>query len=409
MIRKTLRSLRLRLRCGGLTSLELLQKRAMLIRAASLLVASQEAGENDDENDCILEVAAFHFLRKYLLKFRTMPVELHTFHHLPEVTYELFADDDCWLDLRFRKCDIPSLMEVFQIPLTITFANRATISGKQAFTIFLYRFSYHHRLSDMEVIFGKDNSILSRCFNYIVTSIYERFSFLLHDNLSYFADRFELYNQAIKRKILIESEGYLPTVSQTTALFIDTKKVKTARPATRHCPFIQRSIYNGEDRIHCFKIFAASAPDGMICFTGVPVAGRRHDSEVLKKSNFHSKLKQSQEHDVDQYIAYGDKAFPNLTHVKAAKKSRFRTAQEKRDNYLMSHQRIGVEWGFRKVVEEEKFIDLYKGMKIQLSQVGKFFLVACLLTNAHTCLYGNEANTYWKTTPPRLFDYFQCH
>ena len=50
--------------------------------------------------------------------------------------------------------------------------------------------------------------------------------------------------------------------------------------------------------------------------------------------------------------------------------------KQKKDNKLMAVQRIGVEWKFRDIVEEEKFIDCHKSNKIQLSQVGKSFLVA---------------------------------
>lgn len=75
----------------------------------------------------------------------------------------------------------------------------------------------------------------------------------------------------------------------------------------------------------------------------------------------------------------------------------------------MSQERIAIEFEFRKIVEEEKFVDLHKGRKTQLSQVRKYFLVACLLTNARMCLYGNQANKYCNIKPPTLFSYFQCN
>ena len=80
--------------------------------------------------------------------------------------------------------------------------------------------------------------------------------------------------------------------------------------------------------------------------------------------------------------------------------------KQKKDNKLMAVQRIGVEWKFRDIVEEEKFIDCHKSNKIQLSQVGKSFLVAWLLENARNCLYGSSASTYWKPSPPTLEEYF---
>lgn len=48
----------------------------------------------------------------------------------------------------------------------------------------------------------------------------------------------------------------------------------------------------------------------------------------------------------------------------------------------MSQERIAIEFEFRKIVEEEKFVDLHKGRKTQLSQVRKYFffwqMLACV-------------------------------
>jgi len=53
-----------------------------------------------------------------------------------------------------------------------------------------------------------------------------------------------------------------------------------------------------------------------------------------------------------------------------------------------------------------KFLDLKKNLKIELSSVGKLYVVSAILRNALTCLYGNQALEYFDLDPPSLNDYF---
>jgi len=54
-----------------------------------------------------------------------------------------------------------------------------------------------------------------------------------------------------------------------------------------------------------------------------------------------------------------------------------------------------------------KSLDYKKNLKIDLSSVGKMFVVSALLRNAITCLYGNETSDYFGIAPPTLEQYFQ--
>ena len=53
-----------------------------------------------------------------------------------------------------------------------------------------------------------------------------------------------------------------------------------------------------------------------------------------------------------------------------------------------------------------KFLDFKKNLKIQLSCVGKYYLVSAILRNALTCLYQNQTSTYFDLDPPTLQEYF---
>jgi hypothetical protein len=76
------------------------------------------------------------------------------------------------------------------------------------------------------------------------------------------------------------------------------------------------------------------------------------------------------------------------------------------ENRIMTNCRVGVEWSFGKVTTEQKFIDFFKGMKLQLSTVSLYYKFAVLITNAHTCLYGSQHVTYFNIRPPTLSEYF---
>ena len=72
----------------------------------------------------------------------------------------------------------------------------------------------------------------------------------------------------------------------------------------------------------------------------------------------------------------------------------------------MSSVCISVEWLFGDVVSSFVFIDQFKKvLKVALSSVGKMYIVAGILRNSLTCMYGNSALTYFGLSPPTLQDY----
>ena len=75
-------------------------------------------------------------------------------------------------------------------------------------------------------------------------------------------------------------------------------------------------------------------------------------------------------------------------------------------NKTMSKVRSSVEWVFGEIVNYFAFLDFKKKMKVQLSAVGKMYLVCALLTNAHTCLYKSNTSQYFDIDPPILEEYF---
>lgn len=103
---------------------------------------------------------------------------------------------------------------------------------------------------------------------------------------------------------------------------------------------------------------------------------------------------------------YADPAYPLRRHLQAPFGGANLTAQEKAYNTSMSRVRVSVEWVFGDVLNQFKFNDLKKKMKVGLSPTGKFYRVSALLTNAHTSLYSNITENIFDLETPILEEYF---
>lgn len=81
------------------------------------------------------------------------------------------------------------------------------------------------------------------------------------------------------------------------------------------------------------------------------------------------------------------------------------TADMQAFNTAMISVRVSVEWLFGEVTENFKFIDFKKNQKLQLSAVGKQYLICALFTNILTCLYGNKTSEAFQVEPPTIASY----
>lgn len=104
---------------------------------------------------------------------------------------------------------------------------------------------------------------------------------------------------------------------------------------------------------------------------------------------------------------YGDPAYPIRIHLQGPFRQGQITPQMQLYNASMSAVRVSVEWLFGDVINSFKFIDYKKNLKIELSSVGKMYIVCALLRNALTCLYRNQVSLFFQHEPPTLEEYFQ--
>ena len=103
---------------------------------------------------------------------------------------------------------------------------------------------------------------------------------------------------------------------------------------------------------------------------------------------------------------YGDPAYPLRVYLQVPYRGVGITPQMELYNKAMSSVRMSVEWLFGDIVNYFKFLDFKKNLKISLSAVGKMYIVAAILRNALTCMYGNLTSEYFSLDPPTIHDYF---
>lgn len=136
-----------------------------------------------------------------------------------------------------------------------------------------------------------------------------------------------------------------------------------------------------------------------------PVEGRRHDAFMLGTSNLLDQLRRITLPNGEPYVIYGDPAYGLSRNILSPFRGAHLTTGEQEFNKSMSRVRICVEWGFSKILQYFAFLDFKKNQKVLLQPIGKYFLVASVLINCHTCLYGSLTSTYFGVEPPSLETY----
>lgn len=136
--------------------------------------------------------------------------------------------------------------------------------------------------------------------------------------------------------------------------------------------------------------------------------GRKHDSGMLADSGLLNDLQRFAFSPTGQAMCvYGDPAYPLRTNLQAPFRYGLMTPQMQAYNAAMSSVRVSVEWLFGDIINSFKFLDFKKNLKIELSSVGKMYVVCALLRNAITCLYPNQTSLFFEIEPPTLEEYFQ--
>ena len=321
----------------------------------------------------------------------------------PEIPYwqydrfelERMNDDECKAEFRFEKEHLYNLVDSLQLDEEQIFYNRLKVDSIEAVCILLRRLSYPCRYSDMVPRFARPAAELSTIHSHMINTIYNQWGFLLTD-----FNRELLAAQNLQRFAhAIHAKGAPLTNCWG---FVDGTVRPVSRPGRN-----QRVLYNGHKRVHAIKFQSVATPDGLVALLHGPYEGKRHDSGILRESGL---LRDLEQHSVSPngeiLCIYGDPAYPLKPQLQAPFKGAVLTEDQTQWNKAMSTVRISVEWLFGDIVNYFKFLDFKKNLKIQLSAVGKMYIVGTLLQNARNCLYGSSTSSYFELQPPTLQQYF---
>ena len=99
----------------------------------------------------------------------------------PPFNFDEWTDDECWIDLRLKKADIPRLLGIigFGDDEEIVTYNRVRVSATEALCLLLRRLAFPCRYTDLMPKFGRPKAVLCVIFKHMLDHVYNRFSYLL--------------------------------------------------------------------------------------------------------------------------------------------------------------------------------------------------------------------------------------
>jgi hypothetical protein len=204
--------------------------------------------------------------------------------------------------------------------------------------------------------------------------------------------------------------GQIPANLDDIFAFLDCTANEICRPGGPNA--VQNAFWNGYHHGHFIIWQGISFPDGMVVMEG-PEPGYETDTMVWRDCLIRQQLEgimQSRQADNPpqrRLKLYADKIYNTCPLITAAFNKRHGLVRPwmRAENFLMSKIRVAIEWTFGNIVMLYKFVDFAKGQKLMESPLAKHYIVAVLLANCHTCIYGDQHNEYFDCDPPSLDDY----
>jgi nuclease HARBI1 len=129
---------------------------------------------------------------------------------------------------------------------------------------------------------------------------------------------------------------------------------------------------------------------------------------MVRESNINARIRDLQIGREDQYVMYADKGYVDMTHIVAAYHGVGLTVPQIQVNGVLALVRVTVEWCFGKITECQKYLDFPRSQQLQLQPIAKYYRLAALLMNAHTCLHASQTSALFGLKPPSLGEYFDC-
>ena len=301
----------------------------------------------------------------------------------------------CKSIFRFELQHLRLLCDELRFPSIIRTHN-ATATGEEAFLYMLRRLSYPSTQSRLAWESGRSPAAQSELFDAAITHVYEEFAHLRdHRSLECWGPHFERFAAIIKAG---GRKGPVPL--NNCVGYVDGSNQKMDKPKVG-----QHVLYNGHKRCHVVKWQGIMLPNGIMPMPFGPCHGRNHDAHMLHLSKLPRIMRRICRRLGLVYQIYGDPAYPQSQYIGGPFRHTRLNDAEALFNVRMSSTRISNEWGFGKILTNWAYLDFRKGMKPYLNDIQKYWPVAQILTNCHTCLYGSQVTEYFNCGAPDVSDY----
>ncbi|CAM9597988.1 unnamed protein product [Pylaiella littoralis] len=171
-------------------------------------------------------------------------------------------------------------------------------------------------------------------------------------------------------------------------------------------PAVQEQVYDGHHCAHGLAWQSVVFPHGMMEIWG-PEVGRRHDALLLARSGFNGRLANLQAgNPVCSTRCSSILRIPSS--VTSTGVSAARILHMRRGPTTDSSRRSGSQWSgnSEKSFRCSRLSTSAINLKLRLQPIAKYYAIAVLLTNAHTCLFGSSTGFYFDMQAPSLEAYF---
>jgi hypothetical protein len=306
--------------------------------------------------------------------------------------------------LRFSLGNIKKIIELMNIPTYVVLENRSRVHREEMMIRAIFEFSNDGKKSFLAIQFGRHYTEQSRCLKYFIQFIYSKFKHLVYNNLDWWIRNGFLENSAIA--IQSKCAMNINTISKKFALFIDCNCQRTCRPgggpredgtdAERFNNETQRTFYNGWKSIHGLKHQTVDNAYGMTVDMYGPCSLRRNDLELFRRSNINDRLNTiCHTIGTSNYSMFGDSAYNNDTNISSYMPNNHDF------NKAMKGVRVQIEWNYGHTASLFPLVANKKKLQILKSRyIHHVYVVATILRNIHSCLYGNQTMLYFNISLP---------
>lgn len=314
----------------------------------------------------------------------------------PKVYYEHF---------RFAREDIPRLVRALRMPHFVRTRSGCVLDGEEALLIFLKRMSYPNRIVELLDFFGRSVGYLSEMVEAVRSHLHQ-----IAQRLVLHFDHLRIIPWIPIFAAAFEAKGC--PLPQMWALLDGTFRDFCRPSKDGYAGLAQRVQYNGSKKKHGNNHQGLETPDGIIVEMHGPYEGITHDQRMLRESGLLDRVIQFCTLQIrgvpTLFYMFGDRGYVHGHEaLQVPYKGAGLAAYQLQFNYWMSKFRQPVEWSFGKVCRYFPFVDFEKNQKLYLQPVASYWQIATLLTNCHSCLYGNQTSRYFRVPTPELEDYLR--